>query len=173
MCHVVCSHGHFQFNCGGTTASPEIHVEARSAPELVDPRTSFVYRSTSAAVQELSTDTKGRNDCRPPATIVSGANSTMGDWGEYDSQSHMYARSYYHSQTCLPLTHSQLDNDSDDEIDHSWIIETEEKLLDEFDDVDPHEKLFMKMWNRHVRKYKIYVRDDYSLLCLILFSPFD
>ena len=33
-------------------------------------------------------------------------------------------------------------------------IETEEKLLDEFDDVDPHEKLFMKMWNRHVRKCK-------------------
>ena len=33
LCHVVCSHGHFQFNCGGTTTSPEIQVDARSAPE--------------------------------------------------------------------------------------------------------------------------------------------
>ena len=44
----------------------------------------------------------------------------------------------------------------------SWIIETEEKLLDEFDDVDPHEKLFMKVWNRHVRKYKIYADHNVS-----------
>jgi hypothetical protein len=48
--------------------------------------------------------------------IVSGKHS-MKDWGEYDSQSHMYSRDYYHSQTCLPITYSQLDNDSDDEID--------------------------------------------------------
>ena len=49
-----------------------------------------------------------------------------------------------------------------DDLDESWIIDTEEKLLDEFDDVDPHEKLFMKMWNRHVRKYKIYADHNVS-----------
>ena len=34
--------------------------------------------------------------------------------------------------------------------------------MDEFDDVDPHEKLFMKVWNRHVRKYKIYADHNVS-----------
>ena len=106
LCHVTCSHSHFQFNCGGTVASPEIHVLPRSAPETLDPRASFLYRSSSSTTGVLS----------EKRIIVSGKHS-MKDWGEYDSQSHMYSRDYYHSQTCLPITYSQLDNDSDDEID--------------------------------------------------------
>jgi hypothetical protein len=94
----------------------------------------------------------------------------MKDWGEYNSQSHLYSRDYYHSQTCLPITYAQLDNDSDDEIDESWIIETEEKLIDEFDDVDPHEKMFMKLWNRHVSmNYIMFLFCPIFLLTLFLF----
>ena len=74
----------------------------------------------------------------------------------YDSHSHLYSRQYFHSQTCLPVTHAQLDYDSDDDVDEGWIVQNDEKLLDEFDDVSAKEKTLMKLWNRHVRSYKIY-----------------
>jgi hypothetical protein len=48
FCHLTCSHSHFQFNCGGTVSSPEIHVLPRSSPECYDQRASFMYRSSSS-----------------------------------------------------------------------------------------------------------------------------
>ena len=120
-------------------------------PEALDPRASFVFWTQSAAAN-------------PAAPIVSSKH-TMKDWGMYDSHSHLYSRDYYHSQTCLPITHAQLDNDSDDDVDQSWIVETEEKLLDEFDDVSPKEKLFMKLWNRHIRIFKIYADHNVPGAC--------
>tara|TARA_B100000795_G_scaffold263804_1_gene243452 strand:+ start:223 stop:543 length:321 start_codon:yes stop_codon:yes gene_type:complete len=99
---VTCSHSHFQFTCGGTIASPDIHVLPRASPERTDPRLSFFYRSASSTTKPFNNK-----------SIVTSGKHTMSDWGEYDSQSHLYSRPYYHSQTCLPITHSQLDNDSD------------------------------------------------------------
>ena len=71
----------------------------------------------------------------------------MKNWGMYDSHSHLYSRQYFHSQTCLPVTHAQLDYDSDN------------------DDVSAKEKLWMKLWNRHVRSYKIYADHNIPKAC--------
>jgi hypothetical protein len=89
----------------------------------------------------------------------------MKDWGMYDSHSHLYSRQYFHSQTCLPVTHAQLDYDSDDDVDEGWIVQNDEKLLDEFDDVSAKEKTLMKLWNRHVRSYKIYADHNIPKAC--------
>ena len=40
---------------------------------------------------------------------------------------------------------------SSDEIDDGWSVALSEKLIDEFEDVSHEEKLFFKLWNRHMK----------------------
>lgn len=65
-------------------------------------------------------------------------------------------RQYYHSRTCEPLASTNLLDqpddyaDSDDEVDEQWRLDLSARLIDEFEDVTPPEKLFMKLWNAFV-----------------------
>ena len=138
--------------------APEIHVTRKRIPQLDVGRGNFFFSSLNPSAHKI-----GR---------IVGAEHGMEDWGMYDSQAHMYARQYFHSQTCLPITTAQLECDSDDDIDETWITESDERLLDEFDDVNPHEKLFMKLWNRHVRSHPIYADKYMASACKALVSRF-
>jgi len=65
-------------------------------------------------------------------------------------------RQYYHSRTNLPMADGEWDYDSDDDtIDDAWIHQLSEKLIDEFGDVSPKEKILMKLWNRFIRSHTI------------------
>lgn len=67
--------------------------------------------------------------------------------GVYTSGHH---RLYYHSQTCLPLTSKEFNDDSEEEIDPVWLRDKTKLMLDDFTDVNEGEKAIMKMWNLHV-----------------------
>eukprot|EP00968_Pinguiococcus_pyrenoidosus_P022996 scaffold3504_cov240-Pinguiococcus_pyrenoidosus.AAC.16 len=64
-------------------------------------------------------------------------------------------RQYYHSRTYLPLLPSEVDIDSDEELDDDWMQQESERLINEFEDVAPEEILLMKLWNRHTRSHKV------------------
>ena len=61
-------------------------------------------------------------------------------------------RQYYHARTSAPIAPQLLaaGYDSDDDVDEEWRLERAEQLLEEFEDVTPQEKAFMKLWNRWV-----------------------
>ena len=61
-------------------------------------------------------------------------------------------RQYYHARTGQPIHPRLLQSgyDSDDEVDEGWRLRRAEVLLDEFEDVTPPEKAFMKLWNRWI-----------------------
>jgi len=58
-------------------------------------------------------------------------------------------RLYYHTTTCLPMQISELDEDSDNELDPDWLKEQTKILINEFTDVNEGEKGLMKLWNLH------------------------
>lgn len=59
-------------------------------------------------------------------------------------------RIFYHSQTCIPILASELDQDSENEDYSQWLQERKESLIDEFIDVNSGEKCLIKMWNSHI-----------------------
>ncbi|XP_071952960.1 polycomb protein suz12-like [Antedon mediterranea] len=61
-------------------------------------------------------------------------------------------RVYHHTHTLQPLTPQEMDIDSEDEIDPSWLKERTSMMIDEFTDVNEGEKELMKLWNVHVLK---------------------
>ena len=75
------------------------------------------------------------------------------------------ARQYYYSRTSTPIVPALLlaedGSDSDEDLDEEWRLRVSEALLDEFEDVSPLEKTFMKLWNRWLFDHP--VRADRSL----------
>ena len=54
---------------------------------------------------------------------------------------------WYHSANFVRVTREELDVNSEDELDDSWINEGNSQLLDQFTDVGQGDKDFMKLWN--------------------------
>ena len=52
-----------------------------------------------------------------------------------------------------------------DEIDDEWAVLLSEKLIDEFEDVSVEEKLFMKLWNRHIRSPTVFADAQIPIAC--------
>ena len=74
-------------------------------------------------------------------------------------------RQYYHASTNLPMTHSDWMKDSDEETDETWLHEMQSELLDEFEDVSPKEKQFMKLWNRYIKCNHVIADKDMPMKC--------
>lgn len=64
-------------------------------------------------------------------------------------------RLYHYSTTCLPIpSHAILHGENEeDQPDPEWLKIKTSKMIDDFTDVNPGEKEFMKMWNHHVQHY--------------------
>lgn len=65
-------------------------------------------------------------------------------------------KQFYHSKTGMPILPNEVDCDSDDDVDESWITNQSDRLIDDFEDVTLEEKEFMKLWNRHIYTYRVY-----------------
>jgi len=59
---------------------------------------------------------------------------------------------WYHSANFVGLAEAELELNSEDELDDSWINEANSKLLDQFTDVAQKDKDYMKMWNEFSHK---------------------
>ena len=57
---------------------------------------------------------------------------------------------FYHSITGEQFKPNDCSEDSEDEIDSTWIKESEEKQIDELTNINQKEKEFMKLWNHHI-----------------------
>jgi hypothetical protein len=57
---------------------------------------------------------------------------------------------YMHSGTMEPLLPMDLAQDSDDDVDESWLAERGERMLNEYEDVDNKEKAICLQWNRFI-----------------------
>jgi VEFS-Box of polycomb protein len=42
---------------------------------------------------------------------------------------------YYHSRTNLPMRMDEMDVDSDDDVDNTWLLQENARLIDEYEDV--------------------------------------
>lgn len=59
-------------------------------------------------------------------------------------------RTYYHSYSGLVIRPTEIDENSEDEIDPLWLRQNICRLIDDFVDVNAGEKDIMKLWNLHV-----------------------
>lgn len=59
-------------------------------------------------------------------------------------------RTYYHSYNGLVIRASEIDENSEDEMDPLWLRQNVSRLIDDFVDVNAGEKEIMKFWNLHV-----------------------
>jgi len=76
-------------------------------------------------------------------------------------------RQYYHSRTNLPMADGEWEYDSDDDpIDDMWIHKLSEKLIDEFGDVSPKEKILMNLWNRFIRSHTVIADSTVPTKCM-------
>jgi len=78
--------------------------------------------------------------------------------GPYENQRPFVSghnRLYHYSTTCLPIpSHAILHGENEeDQPDPEWLKIKTSKMIDDFTDVNPGEKEFMKMWNHHVQHY--------------------
>ena len=62
---------------------------------------------------------------------------------------------FYHSTTGQPFKATDCEEDSEDEIDDSWIQEIEEKQIDELSNISQTSKSFMKLWNKHLYENRL------------------
>lgn len=69
-------------------------------------------------------------------------------------------RLYYHTTTCLPIKPSELDLDSEADMDPAWLRERTQLMIDEFSDVNEGEKEILKMWNLHLMQNYQYKGDN-------------
>jgi len=74
---------------------------------------------------------------------------------QYEVNGKVPIRQYYHSRTNIPMAEGEWDYDSDDVPDDAWIHQLSEKLMDEFGDVSPKEKILWKLWNRYIKCHTI------------------
>lgn len=68
-------------------------------------------------------------------------------------------RTCYHSVSGLPVRQSEIDVDSEAEMDPIWLRENTVKMIDDFLDVNDGEKSIMKLWNLFLLK-QAYVSDS-------------
>lgn len=64
-------------------------------------------------------------------------------------------RTFYHSTNGLPLHATEIDIDSEDEIDPCWLRQNTTRMINEFVDVNDGEKEIMKLWNLFILKHAV------------------
>ena len=74
-------------------------------------------------------------------------------------------RQYYHPHTNLPMTNDEWKQTSDKDTDESWVYEMMDEMLEEFEDVTPKEKGFMKIWNRYIKCNHVIADKDMAMKC--------
>ena len=79
---------------------------------------------------------------------------------------------FYHSSGLSVIQKSDLHIDSEDDVDMSWHVESENLEIDEIRDIGSFEKMFMKLWNEAVREVKPLAYRDIPELCKIFISRF-
>lgn len=77
-------------------------------------------------------------------------------------------RTFYHSFSGLPIKLSEIDVDSEDEIDPVWLRQNTVKMINDFLDVNDGEKSIMKLWNLFVMK-EAYVSDSQMPAAVVAF----
>lgn len=85
---------------------------------------------------------------------------------QYHITNKIPVRQYYHSKTMLPMQKDEWDYDSDDHPDDHWLHKVSEEMIDEFNDVSSHEKIFMKLWNRFIKVHITIADKDIPKLCM-------
>ena len=82
----------------------------------------------------------------------------------------MPLRQYYHPHTNLPMTNEEWKQTSDKDTDESWVYKMMDEMLEEFEDVTPKEKGFMKIWNRYIKCNHVIADKDMAMKCHDLYS---
>jgi len=62
---------------------------------------------------------------------------------------------WYHSANFVKVSQEELEVNSEDELDDSWINENDAKLLDQFTDVGQSDKNYMMLWNKFAFKEQL------------------
>ncbi|CAH0476329.1 unnamed protein product [Peronospora belbahrii] len=174
VAHLVSSHDRFRFQATvGHDNIPHIYVMVMQ--EHHSGKNSSGYRSAFSELEMSPTEESNRFEHHfvhmsgkkygpHGSQAVEAVEGLMQEFDDMDelSQEHpqdFYApllqRQYFHSRTGAVVLDYEKDYDSDEDVDETWITKQSERLLDEFEDVSLEEKEFMKMWNRHVKEFKI------------------
>ncbi|KAJ4912438.1 Polycomb group protein VERNALIZATION 2 [Raphanus sativus] len=87
----------------------------------------------------------------------SGASESEGPAAKTRSISLLQTRQFYHSRTLQPMTLEEVmsDRDSEDEVDDEDADLADRHRIDNFEDVSPTGKNFMRLWNSFVRKQRV------------------
>ncbi|KAG5190822.1 VEFS-Box of polycomb protein-domain-containing protein [Tribonema minus] len=70
------------------------------------------------------------------------------------------------------MREDEMDIDSDDDVDSSWLLQQNARLIDEYEDVSAEEKAFMKLWNMHTRAFETPSDSSVPLSCAVFARRF-
>ena len=116
----------------------------------------------SRLVRAMDREANAQNQGNEPASSAMASSDEIRqdveepEFWEYEETAHLHFRRYFHSKSSQPMMDPVNAPDSDDDVDEDWILEQNDRLLDEFEDVSVEEKQFMKMWNHYIFYNKVY-----------------
>lgn len=145
--HLTLCHGHFKFKYqpGAREIQIDVFANKRGANDI-----------NSDPFSRLATKFQGREPHKRKVTTAVLVNHPernrprLCEFLNFDTNP---KRTYYHSYSGLPLRPSELDVDSEDEIDPTWLRQNTVKMINDFVDVNDGEKGIMKLWNLFVLKH--------------------
>eukprot|EP00587_Corethron_hystrix_P006660 CAMPEP_0113310734 /NCGR_PEP_ID=MMETSP0010_2-20120614/8262_1 /TAXON_ID=216773 ORGANISM="Corethron hystrix, Strain 308" /NCGR_SAMPLE_ID=MMETSP0010_2 /ASSEMBLY_ACC=CAM_ASM_000155 /LENGTH=278 /DNA_ID=CAMNT_0000166251 /DNA_START=1 /DNA_END=837 /DNA_ORIENTATION=+ /assembly_acc=CAM_ASM_000155 len=158
MLHLHASHGDFSYRARKDKDAKLYVLVRRKTLQALPPDIPPACPDTFAYAS--------RGKRRARVVIPALGRPAAGASSDPDASDDVPIRQYFHSKTLIPYRGNEWDLDSDDEGDEEWRHQLAERLLDEFDDVSPKEKLFMKAWNRFIYSDIIIPDKAVPSLCL-------
>lgn len=144
--HLTLCHGRFKFKYvpGTSEIRIDVFVNKREEDLKVDPfsRQATTYRGKEPHKRKVMT-----------AIIVNRPERNRPKLCEFFNIDTKAKRTFYHSISGLPLRPSEIDVNSEDETDPTWLRENTVKMINDFVDVNDGEKSIMKLWNLFVMKH--------------------
>lgn len=144
--HLTLCHGHFKFKYvpGAREIQIDVFVNKRANVTKIDP------------FSRLGTQFQGREPHKRKvmtAILVNRPERHRPRLSEFLNFDTNAKRTYYHSYSGLPLKQSEIDVNSEDELDPTWLRQNTVKMINDFVDVNDGEKGIMKLWNLFVLKH--------------------
>lgn len=144
--HLTLCHGRFKFKYvpGAREIQIDVFVNKRTNETKIDP------------FSRLATKFQGREPHKRKvmtAVLVNRPERNRPRLSEFLNFDTNAKRTFYHSFSGLPLKPSEIDVNSEDEIDPVWLRHNTVKMINDFVDVNDGEKGIMKLWNLFVLKH--------------------
>lgn len=164
--HLTLCHGRFKFKYVPSTSEIRIDVFVDKREEsIIDPFSRLATKFCDQEPHKRKVMTAILIDRTSLLFRESRKRPRLSEFLNFDTN---LRRTFYHSFSGLPIKLSEIDVDSETEIDPIWLRQNTVKMINDFLDVNDGEKSIMKLWNLFMMK-AAYVSDSQMPAAVVAF----